>query len=199
VQQIAGSGNQNMNPMGYAGGLQFGYNQEISSNWVLGAEADFGALVANDSVTVKTVYSCCSPYFFTIAQKVSTDWMSTIRTRVGHTFAKRGLLFVSGGGAETRLRYSSLFTDNYASAHESASASVLRTGWIAGAGWEYALNRHWSWRAEYLHADFGSVSNAGSVLSTLQGTSTYNYPANPFTHTATLTSNIAHVALNYRF
>jgi opacity protein-like surface antigen len=182
VPAIASTGDQNLNPPGYAGGVQFGYNRQVFSKWVLGGEAEFGALVANDSVSVKTVYPTDAPYYFTIAQKVSTDWMSTVRARVGHTVAKRVLLFATGGAAETRLRYSSQFTDDAWKAAESSNASVLKTGWIVGGGGEYALNRHWSARAEYLYSDFGTVSNAGSVMTeTYDGTE----PENPFTHTAT--------------
>jgi outer membrane immunogenic protein len=196
VPVVNSTGSQNLTPKGYAGGLQFGYNWQFRPKWVLGAEADFGAFVANDSVTGTTVYPCCAPYTFSIAQKVSTDWMSTFRARVGHTVAKRSLLFVSGGAAETQIHYSSLYTDDYDSANESANASVLKTGWIVGAGGEYALNKRWSTRAEYLFADFGTVSNAGTVM-----TDTYlpSSQSNPFTHTATLKSNIARIAVNYRF
>ena len=84
--------------------------------------------------------------------------------------------------------------DGYDSS-ESASDSVLKTGWIAGGGVDYALKQHWSARVEYLYADFGTVSNAGSVFAYANST----YPATVISHTATLTSNIARIAVNYRF
>jgi outer membrane immunogenic protein len=197
VPAIAITGNQNFNPVGVIGGGQFGYNRQVAPRWVLGVEADYDAFKISASATGTTVYPCCSPSTFTILQKVSTDWMATVRPRVGYTAGKRSLLFISGGAAETKINYSSLFTDNYANANESATASVLRTGWIAGGGGEYSLNKHWSARAEYLYANFGSVKNAGNVLSAFS--TPISYPANPFTHTATLTGNIARVAVNYRF
>jgi outer membrane immunogenic protein len=197
VPAIATTGNQNLSLDGVIGGGQFGYNRQVAPKWVLGAEADYDAFKTSTSATGTTVYPCCSPTAFTITQKVSTDWIATVRPRVGYTAGKRGLLFISAGAAQTKINYSSLFTDTFASANESAAASVLRTGWIAGGGGEFALDKHWSARAEYLYASFGNVKNAGTVLTAYSPP--VSYPTNPFTHTATLTSNIARVAVNYRF
>jgi opacity protein-like surface antigen len=203
VTQINYAGNQNLTPKGYAGGLQFGYNRQIGPRWVLGVEADFGVLAASKTASATTVYFCCSPYSFTITQKVSTDWMGTGRARVGHPVAKRGLLFVSGGAAETQIHNSSLLADNWTDTvtgtaylvTESASASVLKTGWIVSGGGEYALNKRWSARAEYMFADFGTVSKSNANLTDAAG----NTYTDPFTHTATLNSNVARVAVNYKF
>ncbi len=194
VPAIASAGNQNLNPTGYSAGAQFGYNWQFAPKWVLGAEADFGGFVTSDSATVTAVYPCCSPDNFTITQAVSTNWLSTVRSRVGYAASKRSLVFVSGGAAETQLNYSSLFEDDY-DAYESASASVLKTGWAAGGGAAYALNKHWSTGAEYLYLDFGSVTNAGTVLTWDEE----NFPASPFSHTATLTSNLARAFVNFKF
>ena len=44
-----------------------------------------------------------------------------------------------------------------------ASASKLLTGWIAGAGWEYALADHWLIRFEYLFAAFPKMNAIGVI------------------------------------
>jgi outer membrane immunogenic protein len=195
VPVINSTGNQNLHPKGYAGGLQFGYNRQIAK-WVLGAEADYSLLAASYTSSRAASYVETDDGTFTITQAVSTDWMSTARARVGHTYHKRALIFGSAGAAETVVHYSSLFMDNYEVVSEAASPKVLKTGWIAGGGAEYALDKHWSARAEYLFADFGKVSNAGNVLGDVWGNT---FPDNPFTHTATLKSNIGRIAINYRF
>jgi len=195
VVAVNSTGNMNLHPKGYAGGLQFGYNRQIAK-WVLGAEADYGVLAASNTKAQWVAYPSNSPYGGTITQRVSTDWMSTARVRVGHTYGKRTLLFASGGAAETVVHYYSQFLD-WNDTQESATPKVLKTGWIAGGGAEYALDKHWSARAEYLYADFGKVSNAGNLLASIGGGTTW--PLMTFTHTATLQSNIARIAVNYRF
>ncbi|MGA3008821.1 MAG: outer membrane beta-barrel protein [Terracidiphilus sp.] len=193
VQIVNSTGNMNLHPKGYAGGLQFGYNWQIAK-WVLGAEADYGVLaVSRTSLGVGQYTETDGDQPFTISQTVSTDWMSSVRARVGHTYHKHALIFGSAGAAETVVRYSSTFTDTYESLFETATPKVLKTGWIAGGGTEYAMNKRWSARAEYLFADFGKVSNVD-----LTGAS-WDDVANPFTHAATLKSNIGRIAINYRF
>ena len=204
VLQVNYAGNQNLTPKGYAGGLQLGYNRQIA-RFVLGVEADFGVLAAGKTVSAMTDYSCtgCSPYGFLVTQKVSTDWMGTARARVGYTVGKRGLLYATGGAAETQIHYGSLFVDNFTDiigqypylVQETATTSVRKTGWIVGGGGEYAFNKRWSARAEYLFADFAAVSKSNANLTDASGVSY----TDPFTHTATLNSGVARVAVNYRF
>ena len=45
----------------------------------------------------------------------------------------------------------------------SAAASKSLVGWVAGAGWEYALPDHWTFRAEYLFASFPTVNALGAI------------------------------------
>jgi outer membrane immunogenic protein len=195
VAAFNSAGNQNLTSVGYAGGLQFGYNRQIAK-WVVGTEADYGALAASKTTSQWVAYPNNAPYGGTLTQRVSTDWLSTVRARVGHTYGKRTLLFASAGVAETTIHYYSQFQD-WDDTAECASPKVLKTGWIIGGGAEYKLDKHWSARAEYLYADFGQVSSAGNVLSAIGGSGTF--PSMPFTHVATLQSNIVRFGVNYRF
>jgi outer membrane immunogenic protein len=62
------------------------------------------------------------------------------------------------------------------------------SGWVAGAGVEYAFLQNWSAKAEYLYVDLGSKvflnpnTNLGGVP-----------------HIVTLNNHIVRVGLNYRF
>jgi outer membrane immunogenic protein len=80
------------------------------------------------------------------------DWIITLAGRVGVTF-DRTLVYAKGGvawadesfshtgGSDTNVRF---FTgDNTA------------TGWLIGAGLEYAMDQNWSIKAEYNYIDFG--------------------------------------------
>lgn len=205
IPVVNNAGNQNLTPTGFAGGLQFGYNRQITPHLVAGIEAEYGALSTDDSTSVTAIYPCCE-YPFTIQQRVSSNWMSSVRARVGRTVGKNYLLYLTGGGAETQFRYSSDFSSSTWGEHESANAKVLKTGWVVGGGVERSLARHWSTRAEYLHVDFGQVWNQGNAFSVneietaaVHAEDTSASPATTFTHTATLSSNIARLAVNYRF
>ncbi len=68
-------------------------------------------------------------------------------------------------------------------------ASTMNVGWTAGAGVEGALADNWTWKAEYLYVDLGSlnVSAAGPFAS-----------ENINVH-ARFTTNIVRAGFNYKF
>ena len=72
----------------------------------------------------------------------------------------------------------------------AAGISETRTGWTAGGGVEWAFARNWSVKAEYLYADFGSVSFV----------SAFNVdPDFTYTHTVHPTAQIVRAGVNYKF
>ena len=75
----------------------------------------------------------------------------------------------------------------------TASSEDTRLGWTAGVGIEGAFARNWSWKAEYLHVDLGTISytsNNGNVVV---------FPFSTIVHDHRLTEDIARVGVNYRF
>jgi outer membrane immunogenic protein len=91
------------------------------------------------------------------------------------------LLYVKGGLAMARItNEAGLIGDPT----DFTSTSGTRTGYAIGGGLEYALNRQWSLKGEYLYMDFG---NTGSG----------NLDGDTFSH-----SNALHtfkIGVNYRF
>jgi outer membrane immunogenic protein len=79
---------------GVLGGVQLGYNWQLSRNWVFGIETD---IAATD---------------MTSAAGVSLDYIGTVRARVGYA-ADRTLFYVTGGYAYTELS-TGLTGDGYA-------------------------------------------------------------------------------------
>jgi outer membrane immunogenic protein len=78
------------------------------------------------------------------------------------------------------------------------TTGLTKTGWTAGAGAEYRLNRNWSVGAEYLYVDLGADSLAAGPSTAPVG----NVPAGAWPATrATFkdVSNILRATLNYRF
>jgi outer membrane immunogenic protein len=195
VPAIALVGNQNINRSGFTGGATGGYNWQVSSA-VVGIEADFNYFGVKGSSTGTALYPCCAPTSFTIDSSVSSDWLATVRGRVGFLATPALLLYGTGGLAVANVKANYLFTDTFAAANETASISTTRYGWTAGVGGEYALMNGWSVKAEYLWVDLGRTSTTSNNLTE---SGNKKDPFQTFTHTVNLTSNIGRVGINYKF
>jgi outer membrane immunogenic protein len=195
VTSIAAVGDQSANKAGFTGGLQLGYNWQINSA-VIGLEADFGYMGTRTSVTSGAVYPCCAPTAYSITQSAKTDWLMTLRPRVGIA-NNNWLLYVTGGLAIAQVKGDFNFTDTFATAAESASISKTKVGWALGGGVEYALAGKWSLKAEYLHVDLGSVSGTSTNLTAF-GPPAIGFPTSVFTHSVKVTDDIVRVGLNYK-
>lgn len=185
-----------LNPKGFMGGGQFGYNWQASPLWVVGLEADISwANLASTKVALGTV----DPTRITTARE-RLDWFGTVRGRLGITPSDRVLLYMTGGLAYARANLSTARTrqgdpatppngcgglDNC----QSGSVSDTRFGWTVGAGVEWAFANNWSVKGEYLYYQLGALSHA----------MTDPVFAPTFSASAELKGNIARVGVNYRF
>jgi outer membrane immunogenic protein len=127
------------------------------------------------------------------------DWFGTLRGRVGWVATPRVLLYATGG-----LAYG----------HLAASAPGLgiswggtKAGWTVGASGEFAIDRNWSVKVEYLYMDLGSFNGGSATATTVKNA--LNTPAVGFNTVTTTTTtgnfgtrfadNIIRVGVNYRF
>ena len=127
---------------------------------------------------------------------VTTDWLVTIRPRVGWAF-DRFLVYGTGGLAVTHQHNSLTDIDSttvggvIGTFNATSSQTV---GWTAGGGIEYAIANNWSVKAEYLYLDFGDVTgSAGGGVSGL------GLDSASVSVTSHLTANIVRAGLNYQF
>lgn len=131
------SGTENMN--GVLGGGQVGYNWQ-TGNWILGIEVDAQGTDQNATTIIPGATGTDS-----------MPWFVTARGRVGYAIAPMWMIYATAGGAwadfKSSLTVGGLGTFSSESSHG---------GWTAGAGFENAINRQWSWKVEYLHFDTGS-------------------------------------------
>ena len=174
--------------------MQFG-------NTVFGIEGDVNAfsLSASRYASVSPPFTNPVGQIVTVGTTLDTDWLATIRGRLGYAVTPMTLLYVTGGGALTSLKVSNSISDNAASlgfttGSGGANHSEIKLGWTIGGGAEFALDSHWTLKAEYLYVDFGAVSVNSTFTS--PGTSR---GANSFGSQADLTANIARMGLNYKF
>lgn len=144
-----------------AGGL---FGAEVGANWqyqnlVVGAAADWSALDLH-----------ASSYFPSVDAGKSNqlgsryDWLGTARGRIGYA-AGQSLFYGTGGVAFAGVR-DTYFNEINTSSSGYFSTTGVRTGWTAGAGWEYALARNWTVKLEYLHVDLGSTKLDISAAAT---------------------------------
>ncbi|MGY4338181.1 outer membrane immunogenic protein [Bradyrhizobium sp. LM2.9] len=192
VPAINAVGAQGVNSSSVTGGLTAGYNWQVN-HAVLGLEGDINYFGVKGSATGSAVYPCCAPTGFTVSSQVSADWLATIRGRIGFLAAPTWLLYATGGAAIAEVKGNFNFTDTFAAATESAAFRDTRLGWTAGVGTEYAVGGGWSLKAEYLYVDLGRSAVTSTNL--LGGA----FPANVFTHSVDLKSNIVRVGVNYKF
>jgi outer membrane immunogenic protein len=189
-------------PKGGFGGFQLGYNWQVSS-WVFGLEADasFGRMRGQDAKPffVNASIGGDDGRYTGVARLQQTiDAFGTIRGRVGYA-ADRVLLYVTGGfawaDAQTRFAVDSVvfsFAPNYSPAQQaalsnsSASSSGFHYGYSAGGGIEWAFDRNWSLKAEYLY------------LGLRSGGTTLAIPGNS-ANTSHFDLHTAKGGINYRF
>jgi outer membrane immunogenic protein len=154
------TGNNSNNKSGFIGGIEGGYNYRMG-DWLLGLETEFSALDVNQSQS-NTYQSTVSPATYTINQRAKTNWMWTLRPRVGYV-AGPWLFYGTAGLAMSDIKVQLDFADNRNPPNlANTEDSSTRTGWAGGLGVGYAYSPVWSFKGEWLYTDFGSVSTTAA-------------------------------------
>ena len=187
-----------LNPKGFIGGGQLGYNWQFGQ-WVVGGEIDFSGLNANADASI-------SPFFLTKgASKTVTwssryDWLFTARVRAGFLVSPTWLLYATGGLAVTHVKDSATCSAPVIGCTNAGgpntvvwSESDTLAGGTIGGGLETMLAPNWTARVEYLYARFKDT--------TPPATST---PPSPFNNVPPMFNfnhnlNIVRFAVNYKF
>jgi outer membrane immunogenic protein len=195
-----------LSPSAVIGGLQAGYNWQVSPRFVLGVEGDFD--------WTNTSYSFCrqTDRLFSTAcldalpnidgfASVSggTDWIATARGRVGVTF-NQFLLYATGGaawGAVHSTEGLSCQVDGCGATSTlrlatSASTTQVKSGWTAGVGLEGMIWRNWSVKGEWLYVDLGNATDSLVTTGNRGGTESVVWSRSEH-------YNIFRVGLNYHF
>jgi len=162
----------------FIGGGQLGYNYQFpASNWVVGLEWTFdwgGGDKTSGIVAVPGVGNLQ-------ATANGASWLTTVTGRFGYA-VDRWLMYGKGGWAwlETSAQITNLTTGAVATADRTGS------GWVAGAGVEYAWTQNWTTKLEYNYIGSGDWSSPNNLI--LGGNASYK------AHIQTLV-----VGVNYKF
>jgi len=168
---------------GVIGGAHVGYNLQINQA-VIGVEGTVDGTNLNKIVLTPFAdgigpnvplnpTTFLFPYGGTMRGSVHSDVQGSIRARAGYTWDR--LLVYGTAGAAFAGFYSDFNiggTDappggNY---YAGGTNAMVRVGWTAGGGVEYALNNNWSVQAEYRYSDFGRLTDVtpGFAFSTVR-------------------------------
>ncbi|MGZ4036471.1 MAG: outer membrane protein [Bacteroidia bacterium] len=154
VTELATNAVFNPNNASFIGGGQLGYNYQFLNNFVVGVEWDFDWGGHNSSSNVVT-----TPLGNLQASVNGANWLTTLAGRVGYAW-DRVLVYGKGGGGwlETSTNFNNLTTGAVATTHHTS------TGWLLGAGVEYALSPHWTTKFEYDYLGSGTWQSPTLVV-----------------------------------
>jgi outer membrane immunogenic protein len=139
-----------LNPKGFIGGLQAGYNLQGTGGGVFGIEVDVNWLGGTASRTLTNIPVIDPRDVMT--DTVQASFLSTFRMRAGSTlFSDRALFFVTGGFALENLKTTDSMGHFGNTVITSTSNNTTQPGVVAGAGLEYAFTDFVSVKAEYLY------------------------------------------------
>jgi len=187
---------------GVLGGVTAGYNWQLSS-LVYGIEGDWSWTGVRATASISPVPAFAFPVLTTNTE-TRTDWLATVRGRIGFLAMPRTLLFATGGLAVGEIRASTNIVPSGGSNScatnalcSSGNTSSTRAGWTVGAGVEQAFASSWTVKVEYLHYDLGRVSYIAGEAS----------PAFPLIAIGTpnlivntrVSGDIGRVGVNYKF
>ena len=167
---------------GVAGG-QFGFNWQVNSHWLVGAEADYqwsnldGS--ANSSFRLGNVGAT------NVVASQTVESFGTVRARAGVVLAPPLLLYGTGGLAfgqmHENLSVPAVATKGLAAGGFSyactagtacfaGAASQILFGWSAGAGAEYAVTSNLIFRTELLYVHLGAPTATATATAAAAGT-----------------------------
>ena len=162
---------------GFLAGGTLGANYQIG-NYVFGIEADgdWSNITGNSGPTCGAITAVVPP---PTSCQTQSDWLITLRGRVGYAF-DRILLYGTAGGAFGNLQAGLNPPATFDSATEAGIA--------AGAGLEFAITPNWTAKVEYL---FVALPNGACTTAANCGGAAGS--------TVSLNENIVRAGVNFKF
>jgi outer membrane immunogenic protein len=170
---------------GALGGLQFGYNYQLTPLFVVGLETDFqGTTMGSGSNTQSSAYMT---NLWDYSMGTTLNWFGTVRGRAGVAVRPDVLLYGTAGFA-----YGDVSRNGW------VQNGSLQGGWTAGGGVEWMFLQNWSAKAEYLYTN---ISGGPSSITAL---APKGYVSNGFTVIPVNVNNVTawntvRAGVNYHF
>src|SRR5262249_11177527 len=109
---VGAAGSGSLRNSAFTGGVQAGFNWQAGAV-VFGIETDFNSFRLSNSQTVTTPLPAAITSV-TVNESLTSNWLYTLRGRLGWSMTPTALLYATGGLAVTRANLSNAFTDNLA-------------------------------------------------------------------------------------
>ena len=196
------SGTRAFSEAAFIGGGQVGYNYQWKE-LVFGIEAD-AAYTSADIHRNNFLGDTEGVEDEGFSDHAKIDLLGSIRARMGISLNEnRALLYATGGGAFAHGEWSNYYhyyQSTYGDYYENRwDGEDWRWGWTGGIGFEYALNCHWSLKAEgnyyWFAEDTANTECVGEYANT--DDCSYGGYTNKYTYGDTFWT--AKVGLNYKF
>ena len=131
-----------MKPDGFIGGVFAGYNKKFDNNFLLGIEGAFNYTNIKDTKVLKKLQDPIGR--FTLKQQNE----AALYLRAGYVTNNNLMPYILGGVTWTKLKGGLNIGNNTLWDSDSV------TGWTAGAGLEYKINKKWHVRAQYRYSRY---------------------------------------------
>ena len=195
---------------GLAGG-QVGYNDQLNSNWLIGAEADYNWSGARG--TGRSNFWLGSVGNSTYNAKESIGSFGTLRGRLGYIPTSVLLIYATGGLAYGNVSENASLSPAPGNVGSGDSAggfgyacwsgvacfagasSKTSVGWTLGAGGEFAITNNITFKAEYLYVNLGRANGVDSVATAGGAPAPSSFTAN----FAAASLNVVRAGLNWKF
>lgn len=190
IATISSLGGSSSNDSGFAGGIEGGYNWQ-SDALFFGIETEYGwfNIEQNKSNTFQSALAISPPITATINQTLSTDWVWTLRPRIGYASGP-WLFYGTAGVAATKINLDVHYSDTQATPRTAnMTANDTKTGWTAGVGAAYLFAPSWIIKGEWLYSDFGNIRASAATAG--------GYAQ--FTSEAEVKANLVRVGIDYKF
>jgi outer membrane immunogenic protein len=194
---------------GAVAGGQFGFNWQVNSHWLVGAEADYQWSNLDGSVSSSFRLGNVGATNMVASQTV--DSFGTVRARAGVVLAPPLLLYGTGGFAfgqvHENLSVPAVATKGLpatggfsyvctiGTACFAGAASQTLFGWSAGAGAEYAITTNLIFRTELLYVHLSAPTVTATATATVAGTA----PASIAASFSSVYFAVMRAGLNYKF
>jgi len=141
---------------GWLAGAQVGFNYQTAYNLVVGVEGEWDW--TNISGTETTISTAPRFVGFSSTTTGRIKDLADLTGRIGWA-AGPWLFYGKGGVAFDQTSSTSIFlsTTGTLVSTSASSGNFDRSGWVVGAGFEWAFAPAWSAKIEYEHFDFGST------------------------------------------